>query len=99
MKATVNNFKKIFLNSLIIIVSLLVIFAFYSSRDKFSGVTTIKYTKIQLNDETSIAQIAEKYTEPENVDRFIAEVKRVNGIESSGIFNEKNLMIPVFKSN
>jgi len=74
-------------------------FAFYSSKDKFSGLNTVKYAKIQLNNETSIAQVAEKYTEPENVERFIAEVKRINDIGTYGFFNEKNLMIPVFDSN
>ena len=93
------NLKKIVLNLLIVFVSVLVLFAFYSSKDKFTGFNTIKYTQIQLGNETNITQIAEKYTKPENIDRFISEVKRINDIKSSGFLNKKNLMIPVFDSN
>ena len=99
MKAPGINLKKIVLSSMIILVSILVLFAFYSSKDKFSGFDTIKYMQIQLRNETNVIQIAEKYTEPENMDRFIAEVKRINDLGSSGFSNKKNLMIPVFSSN
>ena len=99
MKAQGIDLKKIVLSSMIFLVSILVLFAFYSSKDKFTGFDTVKYMQIQLKNETNIVQIAEKYTEPENMDRFIAEVKRINDLESSEYINKKNLMIPVFSSN
>ncbi len=99
MKIQGINLKNIVLKLLIVFVSVLVLFAFYSSKDKFTGFNTIKYMQIQLGNETNITQIAEKYTEPENVDKFISEVKRINDLKSSEFLNKKNLMIPVFDSN
>ncbi len=99
MKAQGISFKKIALSSMIFFVSVLVLFAFYSSKDKFTGFDTIKYMQIQLSNETNVTQVAEKYTEPENIDRFIAEVKRINGLQSSGFSDKTNLIIPVFGTN
>ncbi len=99
MKVKRIDLKRIVLSSMIVVVSILVLIAFYSSKDKFAGFDTVRYMQIQLRNETNVIQIAEKYTEPENMDRFIDEVKRINDLESSGFSNKKNLMIPVFSSN
>ncbi len=99
MKVKRIDLKRIVLSSMIVVVSILVLIAFYSSKDKFAGFDTVRYIQIQLRNETNVIQIAEKYTEPENMDRFIDEVKRINDLESSGFSNKKNLMIPVFSSN
>jgi hypothetical protein len=76
-----------------------VFFAFYSSRDKFSGIDTMKYMKINLNNITSVSELAEKYSDSKTKDRFVSELKKVNDISSSDYIDRKTVFIPIFKSN
>ena len=98
-KVIAMNIKKVFFIILVIAVSILVFFAFYSSRDKFSGIDTKKYMKINLNNITSVSELAEKYSDSKTKDRFVSELKRVNDISSSDYIDRKTVFIPIFKSN
>jgi hypothetical protein len=98
-KVIAMNIKKVFFIILIVAVSILVFFAFYSSRDKFGGIDTMKYMKIQLNNATSIHELAEKYSDSKTKDKFVSELKKVNEISSSDYIDRKTVFIPVFKSN
>ncbi len=98
-KVIAMNIKKVFFIILVIAVSILVFFAFYSSRDKFSGIDTKKYMKINLNNITSVSELAEKYSDSKTKDRFVSELKKVNDISSSDYIDRKTVFIPIFKSN
>ena len=98
-KVIAMNIKKVFFIILVIAVSILVFLAFYSSREKFGGIDTMKYTKISLNNVTSIYELAEKYSDSVTKDRFVAELRKVNGISTSDFIDKKTVLIPVFRSN
>ena len=98
-KVIAMNIKKVFFIILVVAVSILVFFAFYSSRDKFSGVDTMKYMKIHLDNATSVYELAEKYSDSKTKDKFVSELKKVNEISSSDYIDRKTVFIPVFKSN
>ena len=98
-KVIAMNIKKVFMIILIIAVSILVLMAFYSSRDKFSGVDTKRYMRISLNNITSVQELAEKYSNSETKEKFVSELKKINEISSSEYIDKKTLFIPVLKSN
>ena len=98
-KVIAMNIKKVFMIILIIAVSVLVLMAFYSSRHKFSGVDAIRYMKINLNDVTSVQELAEKYSDSETKEKFVSELKKVNEISSSDYIDKKTVFIPVLRSN
>ncbi len=98
-KVIAMNIKKVFFIILMIAVTILVFFAFYSSRDKFSGIDTMKYMKINLNNITTVSELAEKYSDSNTKDRFVSELKKVNDISSSDYIDKKTVFIPIFKSN
>jgi len=92
------NYKKIFLYILIIIVSFLVITAFYYNRYKFSGITTTRYTRVSLEHETNIEELAEKYSNTITKSRFVSEIKRINEIDSSDyIPGNSTIIIPIIE--
>ena len=98
-KVIAMNIKKVFMIILIIVVSVLVLMAFYSSRDKFGRVDTTRYMRISLNDVTSVQELAEKYSDSETKEKFVSELKKVNDISSSEYIDKKTVFIPVLKSN
>ncbi len=98
-KVIAMNIKKVFFIILITVVTILVFLAFYSSRDKFSGIDTMKYMKISLNNATSVHELAEKYSDSKTKDKFVSELKKVNEISSSDHIDRKTILIPIFKSN
>jgi hypothetical protein len=98
-KVIAMNIKKVFFIILVIAVSILVFFAFYSSREKFSGIDTMKYMKINLNNNTSVYELAEKYSDSDTKDRFVAELKKVNDISSADRIDKKTVFIPIYESN
>lgn len=91
------NIKKIFMIILIIVVSILVLAAFYSNKHKFGGVDTIRYMKISLSSVTNVQELAEKYSDSETKEIFVSELKKVNDISSSDYIIEKTVFIPVLK--
>jgi hypothetical protein len=90
--------KKFFMIVLIIIVSILVILAFYSNRYKFNGISTIRYMKVSINEEINISQLADRYSNSYEKDIFLSELKRVNNLSTDSIYGG-TVFIPVFKSN
>ena len=98
-KVIAMNIKKVFFIILIVAVSILVFFAFYSSRDKFGGIDTMKYMQISLNSVTSVYELAEKYSDSKTKDKFVLELKKINEISSSDYINGDTVYIPIFKSN
>ena len=99
VKVIAMNIKKVFFIILVVAVSVLVLMAFYSNRHKFSGVDTIRYMKINLNDVTSVQELAEKYSDSETKEKFVSELKKVNEISSSDYIDKKTVFIPVLRSN
>jgi hypothetical protein len=90
--------KKFFMIVLIVIVSILVILAFYSNRYKFNGISTIRYARVSINEGIDINKLADRYSNPYEKDIFLSELKRVNNL-SSNFIDESTVLIPVFKSN
>ncbi|MFA5014210.1 MAG: hypothetical protein WC549_01530 [Actinomycetota bacterium] len=92
------NIKKIFLYLLIIIIAFLVITAFYYNRYKFSGITTTRYTKVSLEYETNISELADKYSNDMTKSRFVSEIKKVNDIDNSDyIPGNSTIIIPIIE--
>lgn len=92
------NFKKIILYILIIGVAFLVITAFYYNRYKFSGITTTRYTKVSLEHETNIDELAVKYSNTITKSRFVSEIKRINDIDTSDyIPGNSTIIIPIIE--
>jgi hypothetical protein len=93
------NIRKIFMIILIVVVSILVVMAFYSNRDRFSGLETVKYVKINLSSPVSAFELADKYSDSRSKDRFVSELKKVNGLSSTSSIDKSTVLIPVFESN
>jgi len=92
------NLKKIFLYILIIIVVFLVITAFYYNRYKFTGISTIKYTRVSLEHETNLNELADKYSNNSTKSKFVSEIKRINNIDSSDyIPGNSTIIIPIIE--
>jgi Na+(H+)/acetate symporter ActP len=92
------NFKKIILYILIIIVSFLVMTAFYFNRYKFSGINTIKYKTINIEDETNIDELALRFSDNITREKFVSETERINNINSlEYIPGNSVLIIPIIK--
>jgi cytochrome c-type biogenesis protein CcmE len=100
MKINVLKVKEIILVVLVIIVSLLVIFAVYTNKSKFYKPSIIKYSQITVDEKIKINDIIDEYSDQDNKDIFITELKKINNLES--INNEsiygKTLIIPVIKN-
>jgi cell division protein FtsL len=92
------NFKKIILYILIIIVSFLVITAFYFNRYKFSSIDTIKYKIISIEDETNINELALRFSDNITREKFVSETERINNINSlEYIPGNSVLIIPIME--
>ena len=100
MKINVLKVKKIFLFVLVIIVSLLVVFAVYANKSKFYRSNIIKYSQITIDEKIKISDIIDEYSDQDNKDIFITELKKINNLKS--INNEsvygKTLIVPVIKN-
>ena len=77
----------------------LVITAFYYNRYKFSGASTIRYTRVSLEHETSLSELADKYySDNEAKVKFVSEIKKVNNIDSSDyIPGDSTIIIPIIE--
>ena len=84
---------------LIAVVSILVVMAFYSNRHKFSGLETVRYMRINLSSPVSAVELAEMYSDVKSKDRFVIELKKVNGLSSTESIDREIIFIPVFESN
>jgi len=92
------NIKRIFLCILIVIVAFLVVAAFYFNRYKFSGINTIKYKSISVNNETNIDELANRFSDNITKVKFVSETERINNLGSSDyIPGNSILIIPIIK--
>ena len=92
------NLKKILLYILIIIVFFLIVTAFYCNRHKFNDLDTIRYTKIVLNNGTSLNELADKYSSIKTKTKFLSEIRRVNNIDTLDyIPGNATIIIPVIE--
>ncbi len=99
MKIAKMDIKNIFLYILLAIVSFLVLIAIYFNWNKFDCGVTIKYDRINIDRETNINEIADKYTNYKNKAKFISEIKRINEINSTEFIpGNSTLIIPIIKS-
>ncbi|MEA2015248.1 MAG: hypothetical protein U9O59_00775 [Actinomycetota bacterium] len=99
MKTVKIKIKKVFLFLLIIVVSFLVLSAFYFNRHKFEGINIVRYTSVILEDGTSVESFANKYSDKENKTKFVSEIKKMNNLGSSDyIPGNSTLIIPIIES-
>ena len=99
MKKVSVNLKKISLYILIFIVSILVIAALYSSRHKFTEFNTIKYVRINIERATNLEELIDKYSSNRTETKFVAEIKKMNNIESFDyIAGDKTIIIPIIEN-
>lgn len=82
----------------VIIVFSLVITAVFTNLDKFLSKETIKYTQINVESGIMIDDLISKYSNQENKETFIAEVKKINKLDNLERIDKKSLIIPVIKS-
>lgn len=98
-KVIAMNVKKVIMIALIIVVSILVMMAFYSNRHKFTGLDTEKYVKVSLNSPVSVSELADKYSDYRTRARFVAELKEVNGLTSVNSIEKDMVLIPIYETN
>jgi|GEM_PF-1544688 len=98
-REAVMNIRKTFMIILIIVVSILVMMAFYINRYKFSGLETVKYVKINISSPVSAYELADKYSDNKSKDRFVSELKKINGLGSVENIDKSTVLIPVFELN
>ena len=72
--------RRILIIVLTIFVCFLVIFAIYINKSRFYNSETIKYSRVTIDERTDIGKIIDQYSDEENKERFISELKKVNGI-------------------
>ena len=99
MDVKILKIKKIFIIILSVIVSLLVIYAFYSNKNRFFNPEIIKYSQVTIDETTNLDEIIAEHSKYENKEKFISEIKKVNNL--SNLNNEsiygKTLYIPITK--
>src|SRR4030042_2013900 len=100
MGIRIEKIKKIFILTLTFIIAMLVIYALYANRSRFYNPETVKYSQVTIDETNDINDVISLYTDKNNKDKFISEVKKVNNL--SNLSNEsvygKTLYIPVIKN-
>jgi len=100
MSIKIVKIKKIIIVILTVIVGLLVIYALYSNKSRFYSSETIKYSKITIDENTDINEVISEFSEKNNEEKIISEIKKVNN--SSNLNNEsvygKTLFIPIIEN-
>jgi hypothetical protein len=82
----------------VIIVFSLVLTAVFTNIDKFLSKETIKYTQIYTGSGIMIDDLISKYSNQEDKETFIAEVKKINKLNDGEYINKKSLIIPIIDS-
>ena len=82
----------------VIIVFSLVAVAVFTNLGKFMSKETIKYTQINIENGIMIDDLITKYSNLEDRETFIAEVKKINKLSDEKYINQKSLIIPIIKS-
>ena len=80
MRINVAKIRKIFLVILTIIVCFLVLFAIYTNKSRFYTSETVKYSRVTVDEKTNIKTIVNQYTNQDNKERFISELKKINDL-------------------
>jgi hypothetical protein len=83
----------------VIIVFSLVATAVFTNLDKFLSKETVKYMQINIESGTMIDDLISRYSNQENKEIFIAEVKKINKLNDGEYINKKSLIIPIIKSD
>lgn len=100
MGIKIEKLKKVFIVILTILVVLLVIYALYTNKSRFYNPEIVMYSQITINENNGINDVISTYSDKNNKDKFISEVKKVNNLSS--LSNEsvygKTLYIPVIKN-
>jgi len=100
MNIKIEKLKKFFITILIVLVTFLVMYALYENKSKFYNAEIVMYSQITIDDTNDINDIISSYSDDNNKDRFISEVKKVNNL--SNLNNEsiygKTLYIPLIKN-
>ena len=97
-KESEGNIRRTIMIVLIVVVSVLVLMAFYSNRHKFSGLSTARYQKINISNPVSVVDLAEKYSDSSTEEKFVSELKKINDLSSDKI-EKRTILIPVYNSN
>jgi len=97
MDVKILKIKRIFIIILAVIVSLLVIYALYSNKNRFYNPEVVKYSQVTIDEKTNLDKIILEYSRGENKEKFISEIKKVNNLNN--LNNEsiygKTLYIPL----
>ena len=80
MRINVAKIRKIFLVILTIIVCFLVLFAIYTNKSRFYTSETVKYSRVTIDEKTNIKTIVNQYSNLDNKERFISELKKINDL-------------------
>jgi len=97
MDVKILKIKKIFIIILAVIVSLLVIYALYSNKNRFYNPEVVKYSQVTIDEKTNLDKIISEYSKGENKEKFISEIKKVNNLnnlDDESIYG-KTLYIPL----
>ena len=100
MGIKIEKLKKVFIVILTILVALLVICALYTNKSRFYNPEIVMYSQITIGETNDINDVISAYSDKNNKDKFISEVKKVNNLSS--LSNEsvygKTLYIPLIKN-
>jgi hypothetical protein len=100
MGVKIEKIKKVSIVILTVIIAMLVIYALYANKSGFYNPETVKYSQVTIDETSDINDIISEYSDKNNKDKFISEVKKVNNLSS--LSNEsvygKTLYIPVIKN-
>ena len=80
MSINIAKIRRILLVILTIIVCFLVIFAIYANKSRFYSYDTVKYSRITVDEKTDLKDIINRYSDNNTKDKFISELKKVNGL-------------------
>lgn len=96
-KYRVTNVKRfrIFIFSLVLIISLILSMIFLSSSKVYSA-NVLKYEHVYVENGDSLWKIASKYNTNLRIDEFISAIERLNNIKNSEIYPGDILIIPIY---
>lgn len=101
MDKNIVRVKKIFIVVLAVIVSLLVLYALYTNKSKFYDPDKIvRYSQITIDETTDINKIIDEFSNYNNKERLISEIKKVNNLTvlNNQTVYGKTLFIPVMEN-
>jgi hypothetical protein len=82
MIINIEKIKKISIVILTIIIGCVVIYALYINKSRFYSSETVKYSQVKIDETTDIDDVISKYSDQDNKEIFIIEVKKINKLSS-----------------